>query len=121
VVAPAADRPDPQPDQPGVERREAHRRVAGRERVVAEDLLGHPDVAEEVPEDRLGGDVGHLGAGDQGQEVGRVVVDDRERDAAAAAHLQRALEVELPELVGLGPLEPLGRSPDLITNSSRRG
>jgi hypothetical protein len=71
--------------------------------------LGQADVAEEVPEHRLGGRVGHVGAGPQRQQVAAVVVQDRQRDDAPAFDLQRPLEVELPELIGGVALEPPGR------------
>src|SRR5262249_46791835 len=98
-----------QADQPGIEARQAGQRVAGGEGVVAENRLGQADVAEDVPEDGLDGGEGLVGAGAQGQQVAAVVVEDRQRHAPAPLDLPRALEVELPELVGGLALEALGR------------
>src|SRR5262249_58171666 len=46
---PAVDRPDVQPDQPGVEGRPPHGGVAGAEGVGAQQRFGRADVAPEGP------------------------------------------------------------------------
>jgi len=101
---------DAETDELGVEGADAGgtRGAHGVEGVVGEDLLGEPDVAEDVPQHVPGTVHGDVGAGLVGQAVARVVVDDRQRHELAAVDFDGAFEVELPQRVGRRALEARG-------------
>src|SRR5438445_612969 len=94
------------PTSPAPARIRARRRPSvGAEGVVAEDLLGQSVRAQSVPENVPRTGIGLVRAAPQGHEEPGVVVEDGQGVGAPAPDLDVALEVELPELIGLGPFE----------------
>ena len=108
VIGPAVADGDAQAAQPDRQRGVGVRRViAPGTAVVDQQAVGHAVALEGRDQVRAHGGGALVGAGDQAQGVARVVVEDRQRMAAAGATGPPGLEVHLPQGVGIGVFEAL--------------
>ena len=109
MVGTAVDHSDSQLDHPDSQWREGVIEVtAPRRAVVDQDGVGHAVVAKDGREVLLDSLPSLVPAGpDPQREPGVVVQDSQGMAAAAAAHRKVALEVHLPQVVGLIVLEAL--------------
>src|SRR5438874_6650594 len=111
MIGPAMADPDPQAHEPHSEFRIAlAARIAPRRAVVHQHGQRQTIATEDLYQALAGSHVLLVAAGLKPQGIARMVVENGERMTAAAADREMALEVHLPQIVGLIALEALVRS-----------